>query len=367
MRLLIVDTCYPAFLRAHYQRQPGLERESYAVQWRRLMKTHFGTADAYSHNLAELGHEAHEVVANCRPLQDAWLREKGVRLPTHVRHLPWRLQAPHAVLAQVAVWKPDVVYVQNVAYLGRRALAALRRSGAFIAGQIATEAPTASTLGSFDLLLTSFPHYVDRFRSLGLPAEYFRIGFDPRVLDRVADAPQRVYDVVFVGGLGRKQHTRSNPLLAEAAAAIPIDFWGYGVEAWSAESPVRRRFQGEAWGVDMFRVLRAARISLNRHGQVSERYANNMRLYEATGVGSFLLTDAKTNLSELFDVGKELVTYASAEELVSKAKYYLEHEEERERIAVAGQARTLRDHTYAVRMRELSEILTRATRSGGGR
>ena len=72
-----------------------------------------------------------------------------------------------------------------------------------------------------------------------------------------------------------------------------------------------------------------------------------MRLYEATGVGSLLLTDEGANLSELFEPGREVVTYADVDDLVEKARHYLAHDEERRAIASAGQARTLRDHTYA--------------------
>jgi len=72
--------------------------------------------------------------------------------------------------------------------------------------------------------------------------------------------------------------------------------------------------------MEMFRVLRAARIVLNRHIRVAEDNANNMRLHKATGVGSLLLTDEKTNLPELFEPGAELVTYADENELVELAR-----------------------------------------------
>ena len=59
----------------------------------------------------------------------------------------------------------------------------------------------------------------------------------------------------------------------------------------------------------------------------------------------------------MFEVNREIVTYHSNEELLEKINYYLNHEEERRKIAEAGQRRTLKDHTYTVRMRELKEIL----------
>jgi spore maturation protein CgeB len=82
-----------------------------------------------------------------------------------------------------------------------------------------------------------------------------------------------------------------------------------------------------------------------------------MRLYETTGVGALLLTDWKQNLHELFEPDAEVVTYRTPEECVEKIRYYLEHEDDRARIAQAGQARTLRDHTYRSRMEELVALV----------
>jgi spore maturation protein CgeB len=123
----------------------------------------------------------------------------------------------------------------------------------------------------------------------------------------------------------------------------------------------------------MYQRLRDSRITLNRHGEVVARFgqggvgvidvaknaANNVRLFEATGVGTLLLTDRKDNLSDMFEPGKEVAVYASADECVETIRYYLDHESEREAIARAGQERTLRDHNYDVRMQELGEILNR--------
>ena len=354
MRFLILDTCYPAFLRAHYARHPGLATCSYDVQWRALMDTFFGTADSYSHNLRELGHDAHELVANAAPLQAAWEREHGFRNRFRVGR---RREA--TVLAQAIAYRPDVVYVQNMRYFPRRLLGRLRRRGATIVGQIASEQPPKRKLRAYDLVLTSFPHFVERFRAAGVRSEYLRIGFDPRVLARLeAEGTERErHGAVFVGALNRTQHRSGNRVLAHAAGRTAIDFWGYGVDGWPADSPLRRRYRGEAWGIDMFRVLYESRIALNRHIRVAEQYANNMRLYEATGVGTLLLTDHKANLADLFEPGREVVTYTTENELVERIDHYLEHDDERRRISRAGQERTLRDHTYRSRMEEVVALL----------
>ncbi len=202
-------------------------------------------------------------------------------------------------------------------------MGALRAGGALVAGQIASAAPEDERLRMFDLLLTSFPHFVERFRALGVPAEYFRIGFDPRVLDDLGELPPE-HPVVFVGALNGLHHRAGSRILARAAKDLPVQFWGYDLRGWPPWSPLRRRYNGEAWGIEMFRLLASARTVLNRHiGGEAGEYANNMRLFEATGVGSLLVTDAKTNLPELFEPGSEVVTYGTADELVAQVRRYL--------------------------------------------
>jgi spore maturation protein CgeB len=346
MRVLIVDTCYSAFLEAHYRAHPGLAERPYEVQWRALMDTSFGTSDAYSFELGRLGHDAHEVIVDCEPLQAAWAREHELADST----------AETILLRQVHEFAPDVIYLQNLHVLSDEAMRALKDRAALVVGQIASEAPADERLRMFDLILTSFPHFVERFRELGVQSEYFRIGFDERVLGRIGETTKQ-HDVVFAGALNRIRHRRGNSTLARAARSLPLEFWGYDLRGWPPWSTIRRRYNGEAWGLDMYRLLAASRVVLNRHIAEAREYANNMRLYEATGVGSLLVTDAKSNLHELFAPDAEVVTYASADELVEKARHYLAHDDELRAVAAAGQARTLREHTYAVRMRELVPIL----------
>ena len=57
-----------------------------------------------------------------------------------------------------------------------------------------------------------------------------------------------------------------------------------------------------------------------------------------------------------------MVTYSTEDELVETIEHYLDDEAARTRIARAGQERTLRDHTYSHRMRELVDILGRYAR-----
>lgn len=365
MRILIVDNFYPAFLEAHYRRRPDLADSGHSEQHRALMDTFFGTADSYSHALAALGHEAHEVVSNCTPLQRAWADERGLRIRSRIGRRLLAGWESTVVLAQAAELRPDAILVQLHTPLPTETLRRLHEHARLVVAQLASEEPAAEVLEAFDLVVSSFPHYVERFRARGTPTAYLPLGFDRRVADAVAGI-ERSLPAVFVGNVGLSQHGRGSRMLEAAARRSPIEFWGYGAGDWPADSPIRRRFHGEAWGLDMYRVLASARIAVNRHIDAAAGFANNMRLFEATGTGALLLTDEAEGLGRLFDLGREAVTYADADDLAEKIAYYLEHEDERARIAAAGRERTLRDHTWDVRMRELEAILNAALETPPG-
>ncbi len=369
MKIVIVDTYYPAFLSHFYAQQRGLAVADYPTQLRALLNACFGTSDFYSRHLNALGCEAQDLIVNCVPLQQAWALANNVplsQLALKVPHRLFRLPILGKVLAklpglmdvaiaQIRAAKPDVLYCQDLSFFPGEVLLELKQYVRLIVGQIACPLPPESFLKGYDLILTSFPHFVDRLRAIGVVSEYFRIGFDERVLSLLGKIDKDI-GFSFVGGISR-HHSGAIPLLEYLAEHTDMRVFGYGAGSLPSTSPIRQCHGGEVWGLDMYRTLARSRITLNRHIDVAENYANNMRLYEATGVGAMLLTDRKDNLHELFDIGREVVAYSSKEEAAELVRYYLDHPEEAATIAQAGQARTLREHTYAQRMQELVLIL----------
>ncbi len=371
MRILLLDTYYPRFLSAVYECDQDLAAKPFDVQRQVLLDQVFGTSDFYSRHLRAMGHDAEDLIVNCKPLQRAWARENGapysemaLRLPSRLLRLPgigpWLSALPGLVeiaVAQIKAARPDVLYCQDLWFLTPQKLAELRPYVRLIVGQIASPLPPGPYLKGFDLITTSFPHFVPRLRAMGIASEYFRIGFDTRVLDKLGPVTPDV-DASFVGGISR-HHGNALPMLESLAQSTPIQFFGYGAGSLGRQSPIAARHRGEVWGLDMYRALARSRVTLNRHINVAENYANNMRLYEATGVGSLLITDRKDNLGELFEIGKEVVAYNSPEEAAELIRHYIAHPDDAQAIAKAGQARTLREHTYQHRMTELAPMLER--------
>jgi Uncharacterized protein conserved in bacteria len=83
-----------------------------------------------------------------------------------------------------------------------------------------------------------------------------------------------------------------------------------------------------------------------------------MRLYEATGMGSLLLLIRKI-IKKTFEEDREIVTINSKEEALDKYNYLINNPAELANIAKAGQLRTLKEHTYENRIKELIQILNK--------
>tara|TARA_Y100001935_G_C17311792_1_gene517205 strand:- start:14898 stop:16205 length:1308 start_codon:yes stop_codon:yes gene_type:complete len=118
-----------------------------------------------------------------------------------------------------------------------------------------------------------------------------------------------------------------------------------------------KRCKEPVMGIEMYKILSKSHVTFNRHADDSFGFVGNMRLFESTGVGTCLLTDSGKNISELFEENKEVVTYKSLSEAVDKARYLIENKSESDKIAKAGQLKTLNCHTIMNRCQQIDEVI----------
>lgn len=83
----------------------------------------------------------------------------------------------------------------------------------------------------------------------------------------------------------------------------------------------------------------------------------NYRTFETCGCKTMLLTNYTPGLEKLFNIGEEIVIYESIDDLDNKVRYYLDNENERNKIADAGYQRVKRNHTYFERSKKIVEII----------
>ena len=106
----------------------------------------------------------------------------------------------------------------------------------------------------------------------------------------------------------------------------------------------------------MYEILSKTKILLNTHIGDTE-YAGNMRLFEGTGHGCMVITDYKKGLENLFEIGKELETFDSKIDLINKCSKYLNDLSLLKTKSISGQKRTLNDHTYKLRIKNLDTYI----------
>lgn len=115
---------------------------------------------------------------------------------------------------------------------------------------------------------------------------------------------------------------------------------------------------------EMPKVFQASKINLNMTMRPIET-GLSLRIWDILGCGGFLLTNYQTEIPDYFEIGKELETYESMEELVQKVQYYLTHEEERMEIAIRGYEKVAKYHTYEVRLAQMIKTLTQSGNVAG--
>ena len=391
LRFQKITAVYPEFESAFRKQYPAHDSLSYEEIYQRLIAASYAWSDYFARYLGQLGYQAAEFFANFELLQKAWARENGVRFTR-------RNWVNELALAQIKSFQPDILFLEDLyvsdADFRARAREACKHPIKIIGWRAA---PTDDYLifRDLDLVLTCAPVFIDELRRHGVETELMSHAFEPSILDRVGPTV-RDLDFTFIGliSLSSGFHRQRYSYVAGLMEATTLEMWGdivppaknnknltsrlsagatriidrlapiVGERQTSKRAPTDslrtrfpNRFHESVFGLDNFRLLGRSRLTFNCHIDSAETSAGNARLFEATGMGTCLVTDSKKNLPQLFAPDTEVVTYKSIEECIEKVDYLQEHESERQQIAAAGQSRTLRDHTYKRRAEQLDEII----------
>ncbi|KHK02927.1 glycosyltransferase family protein [Desulfovibrio sp. TomC] len=367
LRLMQVHTFYADYLHAFYSRRPGLAYAPYAEQVAALRSDGFSAVHLLAEHLGPLGYEAQLVVANNLAAQHAWAFEQG--LADH-RRGP---SQEDILLAQVEAFAPDVLYLSDPITFDAGFVRKLSPRPRLVVGWRAANIPHTWDATEFDLILSNLAGLRDKALAMGArDAAHFHPGFPESLLAAVKDQ-EPTHDVCFCGQINASQYRSRNArlhLLANGCAqgrfGLRLNLSGH-LEA--ATPLLRAANTGPCFGLDMYRALRSGRIVFDARGDIgllgpdgaahdlAGRQTANMRIFETTGVGAFLLTEHFDNVEEYFQPGREIETYADDRELLEKIDYYLKHEDQRLEIAARGLARCRKQHSIRARARDFDALI----------
>lgn len=191
---------------------------------------------------------------------------------------------------------------------------------------------------------------VRKLRSMGVQADYLQIGFPERIFTPTGDAKQ-CPDIIFMGN-----YTRGFPLSEYRRQMVEYLRQKYGQ---------RFAVYGNSWGGSSYAVgdqheeaayYRGCKVAINLSHFNYSRYSSD-RIFRLMGAGAFCLSHHYAELEEDFTIGEHLDVWNTFDGLSYKIDYYLDHQEERQRIAAAGSAHVHANCTWSVRVRELNQLL----------
>jgi spore maturation protein CgeB len=200
----------------------------------------------------------------------------------------------------------------------------------------------------YDFVFTSSERFVSTYRDIGVDhVRHLPFACEPDVHRPITLSPDErerlACDICFVGTFSRR---RARIIQALETARFRVNVWGsyWRYFKWGAN------VKGPISGPEMVRVFNAAKIVLNVHDPSDLSFKPNMRVFEATGCQSFLLTDRALGLDTCFDEPEEVTCYDDDSDLVQQSKSFLESPSERASIAQRAHERAYKEHTYDQRI-----------------
>ncbi len=166
------------------------------------------------------------------------------------------------------------------------------------------------------------------------PLAVFDAWFDPTKSEDDLFAMPRDVDVVFVGGM----FVNKMPLLARVKKAFGRRFRLHGLITWKRNLYWNATFGFPGWirriRFDEFIPLyQRAKIGINVHNR-GDYTVGGYRMFELPANGVMQICDGGEHLGRFFDVGKEVVGYGNADELIERIHHYLAHADERATVCI---------------------------------
>ncbi len=211
---------------------------------------------------------------------------------------------------------------------------------------------------AYDWCLVPERFRLDDYRRIGANPLHCQEAANPTLYHPI-DVPL-AYDVTFVG---QRYGDRPDHIKALLSAGIDIRVFG---PRWldpprqprPMDDAVRAVASAPVDDDELVRMYSRSKISLGftavaripADGSPPIRQVR-LRDFEATMSGAFYLVEQFDEILESFEPDKEIVTFRSMDELVDKSRFYLAHDDARERIRLAGMRRARAEHTWHQRFR----------------
>lgn len=253
------------------------------------------------------------------------------------------------IISKQKSFKPDLVLTVKGELLGRDLLEELRKRS-----KVANWFPDPMNYWElmkqitpwYDFFFHFDPLIIKELRNLGYKNVYY-LPFAAEIGDGKSFDPK--YNISFVG-----TYSEFREKYLSVLKDLGLNIWGD--PRWFQSKLKDCNKGGRISQKEMKDIIKKSKINVNLIYD-APREGTNLRTFEVTGSGGFLLTESVKDLVNLFKVGQEVEAFRSSDELSEKAKKYLDSERDRIKISHAGYIRSVNDHNYKKRIGELIRII----------
>jgi spore maturation protein CgeB len=314
----------------------------------------FGTCYSRFVALRELESDVHGF--NSLAELDWWSLSRTKRaIESHTLRGPRIRAANESLISSCRDMRPELVWIDTGEWVWPSTLRTLADQGCFLVSHTtdALEARIWRVTFKRRLLRNNAPLYnvfvtsnLDDYEKLAASKKcvpllthlgYDHRRFEPSPLSEELAAKWN-NEIVFIG------HHEANTeavVLGLIDAGVPIRIYGHA--PWFAprlRDKLGDHLRPKLSNTDYEHALKGARIGLCIVSHLNYNQTSS-RSFEIPGSGTFLLAERTPQHLECYEEGKEAEFFRNHEELVRKARYYLEHVDEREAIAKRGLERCI--------------------------
>jgi hypothetical protein len=388
VRIAFLSSIYPAHAEKIYRENPSLKNNSSEEQMEFIRWHALSSYTRWNEYLTKRGFNVLEFHHNLPHVELKWAEEN--------QFCPAKENEIFQIgIEKIKRFNPDLIYCSSPLFYQKshflRELMTLLPQKPKLVAWYGANCGNERIFRNFDLTLSNSKHLVNELYKKEISSDLLQHSFEPAILDKIKIPERRINKLGFFGNLDSytSDFKERNKLLLKISDAgnflqvhgtiytpKPLERLKYSAikgrhnfsrmianylplgifkkwsqidnlppSPWPLEKTFCQKVKPPLFGQEMLQTLSNYQIAFNFHNKHTGNNACNMRLFEATGVGCCLLTDHNSDICSIFEPGVEVITYKTPTEAIDKAKYLINNTSTAQKIAKAGQHKTLLEHT----------------------
>ena len=243
------------------------------------------------------------------------------------------------LVEQIKRYYPDIVFILSMKYLDAETVISMRNvaPNAVFIGRDEDPFPERNhermaIVKQVDIVITTGGgRFLQTYKDIGIPCCAFLANMcDPDIQFRYQVEKRWKTDIIFTG---RPEHTRLGDINDERYQLVSRLNTMSNAKVYGAFGVPRVE------GIDYFYAISGAKIGLSINIANDVRLYHSDRLINYVSCGTFTLAKRVPDTDLLFEDGIHVKYFDHIDEFFELADWYLKHDDERERIAMAGMER----------------------------